>query len=390
MLAGIIVLTVATAAFTAQGPPQPPSGPPPPGDRGQAPEAEGVVAFPGGVVWEGTLPEQPAFRPAFDGSRMFVAMKDKTLVAITLETGVTAWTEPQPSSVPPTVAGTLVVGADGASLWARDAASGATKWASPLDAEAILQVGATTDTVCSVTASGRLSCVAASDGTPRWQQDLGAKPSAGLLVAGGRVVVGFADGAVRAFGLDKGAPLWTHTTKGAVLTLSATDTRVIAGTDANFVFALDAKKGSRKWKWRTGGDPVGDAIVVGKRLIYVAYDNTLRAHNIRNGHMAWDRVLVSRPVGGPVSIGDRVLVASVAPQLRAFKVIDGTPDGVVALPGKVIHQPYLVAAAGDVPPMVVVVTGGGQMQAIGQTIEPAVVPLETLPGARLIAETVRR
>jgi len=83
-------------------------------------------------------------------------------------------------------------------------------------------------------------------------------------------------------------------------------------------------------------------------------------------------------------------VASVAPQLRAFKVTDGTPDGVVALQGKVIRPPQLVAAAGDVPPMLVVLTGGGQMQAIGQTIEPAVVPLETLPGTRLIPETLKR
>jgi hypothetical protein len=36
------------------------------------------------------------------------------------------------------------------------------------------------------------------------------------------------------------------------------------------------------------------------------------------------------------------------------------------------------------------VTGGGQVQAIGQTVEPPLVPLERLPGNRLIPESLKR
>jgi outer membrane protein assembly factor BamB len=304
------------------------------------------------------------------------------------------WTQPQASSVPPEVAGAFVVGADGTSLWARDTTTGAPRWTRAVDTASlpnyVTRIAAAPAAVCVATAAGSLSCLKPEDGSLLWEQPVGARPTAGPVVAAGRVALGFADGRVRAFAIETGTPLWTRTATGAVLTLTATDARVIAGTDANLVFVFDAAKGKQKWKWRTGGDPAGEAILVGKRLYYLAYDNMLRAHNMRNGHLAWSRVLSSRPVGGPVAIGDRVLVASVAPQLRAFKVTDGTPDGVVALLGKVIHQPQIVAATEDMPPMLVVVTGGGQMQAIGQTIEPAVVPLETLPGARLIADTLKR
>jgi hypothetical protein len=398
LLSVLLAAGILPATALAQPPSPPPDSRPAQGPPGKGPgpaaPAEGVIAFPGGVVWEAALPGSPAHRPAFDDRRMFVALKDDTLVAVTLETGAIAWTQPQASTAPPGVMSATLVGADGTSLWARDAATGAPRWTRTVDADAlpnyVSQIGATAAAACLTTAAGTLSCVKPEDGSPLWQQALGAKPTAGPVVAAGRVAVGFADGRVRAFAIDTGAPLWTRSATGAILTLTATNSRVIAGTDANVVYVFDAAKGKQKWKWRTGGDPVGEAIVVGKRLYYLAYDNMLRAHNLRNGHMAWSRVLASRPVGGPVAIGDRVLVASVAPQLRAFKVTDGTPDGVVALLGKVIHPPQFVAAAGDVPPMLVVLTGGGQMQAIGQTIEPAVVPLETLPGTRLIPETLKR
>ncbi len=382
LAAWLVIACAVTPGVLAQGAPSPPS------DTRQ--EAPAPVAFPGGVVWEIALAAQPAFRPVFDDRRMFAALKDNTLVAVTLDTGAAAWSVSQASTVPLAVAGGLLIGADGADLWARDAATGAPRWQHRVDAGTVAAMAASPDTACLATSSGTLLCVHASDGTPRWQQAASLPASAGPAMANGRVFVGRGDGSVQAYGLDTGRALWTRVTKGTVVTLSVTDTRVVVGTDSNTVYTLDAAKGKQKWKWRTGGDPVGSAIVVGKRLYYVAYDNTLRAHNLRNGHLAWARPLVSRPVGGPVSIGDRVLVASVAPHLRAFKVTDGTPDGVVALPGKAVDQPHLVAALGDLPPMVVVVTGGGQIQAIGQTIEPAVVPLEALPGARLIPETLRR
>jgi hypothetical protein len=205
------------------------------------------------------------------------------------------------------------------------------------------------------------------------------------------VGLGFADGRVSLFAGESGAVLWTRTVGGPVLALTVSETRVIAGSSNNMVYVLDAKKnGKQRWKWRTGGDPVGDTAFDGKRLYYLAYDNSLRAHNVRNGHLAWTRILQSRPVGGPVVIGDRVVVAGVTPQLRAFRMKDGSPDGVVGVPGRLINRPQLIAAHGDLPAMLVVVTGGGLVQAIGQTVEPPLVPLERLPGNRLIPETLKR
>jgi outer membrane protein assembly factor BamB len=238
--------------------------------------------------------------------------------------------------------------------------------------------------------SGDLVSLALADGATRWERQVGAAPTAGPASMDGHVFVGFADGRVIAFAPETGSPQWTRPLGSKVLVLSATATRVVAGAENNFLYVLDPKDGDQKWKWRTGGDLLGDAVTDGHRLYYVSLDNTLRAHNQRNGHLAWKRSLSSRPVGGPLWIGDRVVVAAVAPELRAFTAANGTASGVVSVPGRIIHRPYLVEAAGDLPPLLVIVTAGGQVQAIGQTIEPPLVPLESLPGNRLIPETLKR
>ncbi len=347
-----------------------------------------LVTFPGGVVWQTQLPAAPAFPPAFDATRAFIALKDGTLAAVGLDTGVVTWSLAQAASVPPAAGGGLVAGADGATVWVRDAATGAPRWQRTLDHPAVTQVLVTAEAVVVATEGGIVVSLLAADGAERWRQPLGTRPTAVPVSDDRLVFAGLLDGRVVALDARAGTPAWTRALRGKILTLSLFDDRLLAGSNDNFAYILAAKDGDQKWKWRTGGDVIGTAIADARRLYYVSLSNTLLAHNRRNGHLAWKRGLPSRPAGGPVWIGDRVVVAGVAPELRAFKVEDGSPSGTVGVPGRILHRPHLAEAAGDVPARLVIVTGGGHVLALGQTVEPPLVPMEEPFGRKLAPETL--
>jgi outer membrane protein assembly factor BamB len=347
-----------------------------------------LVTFPGGVVWQAALPAPPAFAPAFDPARVFVLLRDGSVTAIDHQTGAPVWTQPQASTVPPAAGAGIVAGADGPRVWARDAASGSVRWLQTLEHPVVTQPLIAGDAVFVPTEAGVVACLQVADGAVRWRQPLGTRPTAAPDADGQRVFTGLLDGRVVALDLRTGAPGWTRALRGKILTVSVVDDRVLAGSNDNFAYLLATKDGDQQWKWRTGGDVIGAAVADARRLYYVSLSNTLLAHNRRNGHLAWKRGLPSRPAGGPVWIGDRVVVAGVAPELRAFKVEDGSPSGTVGVPGRILHRPYLAEASGEVPARLVLVTGGGQVLAIGQTVEPPLVPMEEPFGRRLAPETL--
>jgi outer membrane protein assembly factor BamB len=387
-------LPAMTAALGAQAPPAPPGTVPDPAGataarKGAKDLPEPLVTFPGGVVWQTALAAPPTQPPAFDGTRAYVALRDETLVGLLLDTGTVQWTVPEMTSVAPTADGGTVYGARESDVWARDGADGRLRWEQTVDAPVATRIVSGPGVLVLGTITGEVVCLNTDTGTVRWRQPQSARSTVAPAVIGARVFVGLTDGQVVALDLATGKPLWTQALAGGVTALTAADTRLLVGSEDNYLYVLETRDGARKWKWRTGGDLIGETVQDAKRLYYVSLDNTLRAHNRRNGQLAWQRNLTSRPSAGPVWIGDRVVVGGIAPELRAFSVLDGQPGGVVGVPGRVIHRPYLTESVGDVPARLVVVTGGGQVQAIGQTLEPPLLPLDALPGARLVPEVIK-
>jgi hypothetical protein len=82
------------------------------------------------------------------------------------------------------------------------------------------------------------------------------------------------------------------------------------------------------------------------------------------------------------------VVAGMSPELRGYKTSDGRPAGSAPLPGRALHGPLVAAARGSVPARLLIMTAGGQVLAIGQTVEPRLVPLEFLPGGPLRPEVL--
>ncbi len=376
--------------------PSPQAAPQAPADRSTAAKSGSrkklrpLVVFPGGIVWQTLLVAPPVYLPAFDPSRVYIPLRDDTLVAVALETGAVAWTQPQASTVDLAATGTLVLGAAGTAVWARDGATGENRWQQDAGAEVVRLAPGNDGTVLLLSITGDLICLSQADGSLLWRHALQGTSAAPIVHDDTRVFAGLADGRVIALDGKTGQPRWTRTVGGTVLTLSTADNRVFAGAADNFFYVFDAKKGGLKWQWRTGGDLVGAATVDKDRIYYASLDNALRAHNRRNGHLSWKQGLVSRPTSGPAWIGDRVVVAGIEHELRAYAAKDGGAAGIVGLPGRALHRPFVAGPFGDQPGRLVVVTGAGHVLAVGETVEPPLVPLRGLPGIPLKPETVKR
>lgn len=345
-----------------------------------------LVLFPGGIIWQTALAAPPAFAPAFDGDAAFVILEDGSLVAISTMTGAVAWSVSASAVHPPAAGHGLVAGVGHGEVWARDAASGGPRWQAAAEGSAALSPLVTSAGVIVATEQGGLTCYGLTDGTVAWRAALGGSPTVLAAGAGDGLLAGFADGRVVAVTVAGGRVVWTRALRGRILTLTAIDRRVYAGSDDNFLYVLDARKGGFEWKWRTGGDLTGTVAVTDRRLSYASMDSMLRAHNRGNGHLVWKRGLPSRPVGGPVMLHDRLVLADVAFDLRSYRLSDGSPLDSFTLDDRLIHPPRLAPEAPGLPARLVVLTAGGLFTALGRGVDGAVVAMTDLPGVEILAE----
>jgi outer membrane protein assembly factor BamB len=239
-----------------------------------------------------------------------------------------------------------------------------------------------------VTESGDLVLLAWTDGRESWRVRMPAGVTAPVVAGADRVWAGLEDGRVVAVGLTDGATVWTKTLGGRILGMTAIGDRLFTGAADNFLYALRTKDGGIAWRWRTGGDVVGHAVADERRVYFTSLDAMLRAVDRKHGDLRWQRPLVSRAVGGPVLAGSQVIMAAVSPELRAFRTSDGGIVASAPVPARPLHGPFLAPESDAAPLRLVLLTAGGHLLAIGQTVEPMLVPLDVLPGRELPPEVL--
>ena len=109
------------------------------------------------------------------------------------------------------------------------------------------------DTVLVGGADGMLRALDAATGAERWSATTGPIVSA-PVVAGGTVVVGSRAGTLAAFAVATGAEQWSFPTGNAVVASPAVaDGTVYAGSSDGALYALDAATGSERWRVPTAG-----------------------------------------------------------------------------------------------------------------------------------------
>ncbi|MFO7694776.1 MAG: PQQ-binding-like beta-propeller repeat protein [Vicinamibacterales bacterium] len=344
------------------------------------------LAFPGGIIWQIRLDPPPAQLPAFDDHSAYLVLQDGTVRAIDHATGATRWTAEATSSVRPASSGRHLAGADGATAWAIDAHSGRDAWRRDLGSAASASPAAALVGVVFLSGASDLVLLDWADGREVWKARMPGRVSAPIEAGSDLLLVGLDDGQVLAIRLADGSTAWTRALGARVLGMTAIGDRVFAGSTDNFFYALRARDGDIAWRWRTGGDVVGHAVADARRVYFTSLDAMVRALDRRHGDLRWQRPLTTRPAGEPLLAGTQVIAAGVAPELRAFRVSDGGVTATAPLPGRPLHGPFLAPQAASAPARLVVLTAGGHFMALGQTVEPMLVPLDMASWKKLPPE----
>lgn len=354
----------------------------PPGPPGQ----KVLPAWNGLVLWSVSLASAPVAPPALDNTQMYAGLRDGTLVAVNHRTGATVWTVTRTVSTTPLALDGMVVGVDGSKIWALDAPTGQEIWAQTLEGTVILPPSGVSGSIAIATDRQEIVLLSARTGGIVWRRALGSLPTAPPVILGALVFAGVDDGRVVAISTATGSTTWTHALNGRVLSLTALPDRLLVGGTDDYFYSLNLSSGAVQWQWRVGGDVNSSAVADAKRVYFVAMDNMLRALDRTRGNMAWQRPLASRPVGGPLLFGQFVVLAQVAPELRCFHTVTGSPACVVGLPGRALHTPFLPNLGTTNMPRIVYLSGGGQAVAVGPSPEPYVEKWIKVPGTPLPPE----
>ena len=272
--------------------------------------------------------------PAYDATHAYFPIEGDRLVAYALPAGTRAWMVASRLVHPPVAGDGLVFLVEADTLIARRASDGSIAWQRPLADQLAVRPTYDNGWLIAATTSGDVLAYRATDGELIWRRSLAAAAHAPAALADDRVYVPTADTRIVALRVDDGEPIWERRLGGAPNEILALPQRLYAGAADNFFYCLMAKDGRIDWRWRTGGDIVGQPIADERHVYFAALDNVLRAMDLKSGAQVWMRPLPVRPITGPVRAGATILVAGQPAQLRAFAAKDGTPvPGEPIVPG---------------------------------------------------------
>jgi len=305
-------------------------------------------------VWTLALNSQLSAPPAFDHAHAYFALDGDRLVAYSLPAGKREWMVSARPLLQPTAADDIIVLVEAAGLVARRSVDGSVAWQLALSDPPTVSPAFDNGWLIVTTKSGQIGALRATDGTIVWQRSLGSPANATASLADDRVYVSTSDGRVVALRVDTGEPVWERRLGGAGNEILVSGDRLYVGTKDNFFYCVLTKDGTIDWRWRTGGDVIGQAQADERHVFFVALDNVLRAMDRKSGAQVWMRPLPVRPSGGVVLAGSSLVVTGQAAQLRVFTTKDGTAalgepigPGAPAQPPLTISSRYFPGA--DIP-----------------------------------------
>ena len=332
-----------------------------------------------------SLDAAPAAAPGLDTNSAYVALRDGRLVAVDLQSGRVRWSQELPTSFAPETGDGLVFVMGGDDLTALTA-DGKPAWRLPVAGGFSAPLRWDAGWLIASAASGDVLAIRARDGHVVWTMRLGSPVRARPALAAERVYLSLEDGRVAALNLLTGVTEWERTLGGTPGEVLALEERLYVGSRDKFFYCLATADGDRKWRWRTGGSVLAAPVVDAERVYYTSLDNVLRAMNRSNGWLAWDVGLPLRPSGGPLLVGRLLFVAGVAAEVRAYRTRDGAEAGAFNAPAELAAPPQVLPGTSDLLAAVVLLTRTGELQVLRRRVEPAIVPLEAVPGIEVPLE----
>ena len=320
-------------------------------------------AFPLAPDWVAVLDGPPAHAATTDGDSVYVALLNGRLFAVSTTDGRIRWSVDEPTAIPPTVGDGVVFVATSHELRALDSATGIARWRLVFSADVSAPVLWDTGWLIVGLESGDVLAYRAIDGEPLWRQHLGGIIRTSPSIADERVYVPLEDGRIVALDLLTGAWIWERQLGGAPAPILALDDRLFVGTTDNFFYCVSLRDGSVIWRWRTGADIIGAAVVDRERVYFVSLDNQIRALDRRTGVQRWRRELPTRPAGGPRQHDYLLLLTGRAPLLQLYYAGDGQPAGQLTTPAELAGPPLVFPDGVGEDLRVLFLTGEGELHA---------------------------
>lgn len=331
--------------------------------------------------WSITL-ETPAAAPAaYDRDTAYVPLRGGSLIAIGLDHGQVRWNRDLSTEVTPGTGDGMVFVATEGQVEALTAESGETRWQTAIPGRVTLLKWDTGWLICG-TDAGDVAALRASDGTLVWRATLGSPMVVPPAAALDRLYLALDAGRIVALDLASGELAWEHGVEDRISSLSSTAGQLIVGT-SRAVINLDPASGRRQWRWRVGGPSSGPATSDERHIYFASRENVVRAVDRSNGNLAWYAELTSRPVGGPSLFQETVLVP-ISTAIAVFDPATGKALGTIAADGEISSAPHLRVEARPTAARVIATTRDGRIQGFGVNYEPAIRPLEALPGTPVV------
>jgi outer membrane protein assembly factor BamB len=347
----------------------------------QQPSSAPLGLFPADLAWDLPLNNLLEATPVFKNDRGYFPISDHRIAAYDVRNGTLLWIAPGQPQFELTTGEDLLFEIESDAIVALRDDTGVEAWRFALQEPLVAPLVCRSGWLIASARSGAVLALRASDGALIWRQELGALIHTLPTIADDRVYVPMADGRIVAMRVDTGEPIWERRLGGTPNEITATADFVYAGSTDDYFYALRARDGLIAWRWPTGGDVVGRAVVDNRLVYFVSFDNVLRALDKNTGNLRWKRPLPLRPTRGLVVMGANLIASGISPSATTFAMKDGTPLGSIAGPGELATAPHVVT--GDGRPLVILVSRdlqkGTILRAVTRAIEPAVLPMTPLP-----------
>ena len=359
------------AAGQRPGAPEPPPGPP-------------STWLPVVTRWTATLPAPAAAPPVAAGDRLFAALFDGRVAALSLVDGSELWQVELAVAGRPAAGDGLFHAATPDGLLALDAETGAVRWESTLEAPVSAPLLWRAGWLIAALETEVLLAMHAGTGGTVWRRAVDGGVSVAPTIAGDRLYVSVDSGRIAVLELLSGAPIWERRLGGAPRGILVAGDLFVGATD-NYFYRLSPRDGALRWRWRAGGDIAGPPTVDEDNVYFSSLDNTLWALDRSHGGQRWRELLPARPAAGPRRAEDLIMQGGLSRELRLRGPSNGVVYHQLQVSSELAFPPLTVADPLGDGLLVVLVTAGGELQAVGRASGPVRLdPAETTVWDRLV------
>lgn len=350
------LLPGAAAGQFRTGTPEPPAGPP-------------STWLPVATRWTATFPTPVASPPVASGDRLFAALFDDRVAAVSLVDGSELWQVEHAVAAPPAAGGGLFLAATSDRLLALDAETGDVRWASAIEAPVSAPLLWNAGWLIAALENDLLLAINAGTGGTVWRRTVEGGVGVRPTIAGDRLYVPLESGRIAVLELLTGAAIWERQLGGAPQEILVAGD-LFVGADDNSFYRLSRRDGALRWRWRTGGDVVGLPAVDDDHVYFSSLDNTLWALDRSHGGQQWRELLPARPTAGPRLAEDLVMQGGLSRDLDLRGPAGGLAFHRLQVSAELAYAPLAVPDPLGEGLLVVLVTATGELQAVGRASGP--------------------